>query len=233
MINLDEEMIGKEFGWLTVIGTAESKNKRKRYKCLCRCGKEVVKIGKYLRNGETASCGCIRSKKFLGVNSRTYKDLTGKVFGKLTVIGVKNFENGHANFLCKCECGNVTIVSSGNLRNGHTKSCGCLQTVPYISEGSIAPLIEYSEKSLNVERGTSVFALVRKSATNTSGRKGVAFDTKRGKWIGHLCFKGKRYKKSFNTKEEAIRYREKLESEFFEPVIEKAFNLGVLNKKPF
>lgn len=227
MINLDKEMIGKEFGWLTVIGFAESKNRRKRYLCRCRCGKEVVKIGKYLRNGETASCGCIRSKKFLGVNSRTYKDLTGKVFGKLTVIDVKNFEKGHANFLCKCECGNMTVVSSGNLRSGGTKSCGCLRTVP---EGSIAPLLEHLEKSLAVEQGTSAYTLVRKSATNTSGRKGVSFDSQRGKWIGHLGFKGKKYKKLFDTKEEAVRYREELEEELFRPVIEKAFKSGLLNE---
>lgn len=28
-------------------------------------------------------------------------------------------------FICKCECGNELPVLLGNLRNGHTKSCGC------------------------------------------------------------------------------------------------------------
>lgn len=31
-------------------------------------------------------------------------------------------------WLCKCECGNETIVSAQHLKNGHTKSCGCLHT---------------------------------------------------------------------------------------------------------
>lgn len=28
---------------------------------------------------------------------------------------------------CICDCGNITYVNLNNLRNGHTKSCGCLQ----------------------------------------------------------------------------------------------------------
>lgn len=155
MMDLDKKMIGKQFGWLTVIKRADSANGRKRYLCRCKCGKEVIKFGKYLRNGATTSCGCVRSKKFRGTNSRTYKDLTGQVFGKLTVINVKNFNNGRANFLCKCECGNMTIVSSGNLQCGKTKSCGCLKTID--------KMLECTNKSLSVERGTSVFGLMRKN----------------------------------------------------------------------
>lgn len=221
MMDLDKKMIGNQFGWLTVIKRADSANGRKRYLCRCKCGKEVVKIGKYLRSGATTSCGCVRSKKFRGINSRTYRDLTGQVFGKLTVINVKNFNNGHANFLCKCECGNMTIVSSGNLRSGQTKSCGCLKTID--------KMLECTNKSLSVERGTSILTLIKKG-TGKSMRKGVSFETKRGKWIAYMCFKGKKYKKRFDTKEEAVRYRETLEKELFQPVLEKAHKIGMLDK---
>ena len=30
-------------------------------------------------------------------------------------------------WFCKCQCGNYTIVAAGNLSNGHTQSCGCIQ----------------------------------------------------------------------------------------------------------
>ena len=56
-------------------------------------------------------------------------DLTGKRFGKLTVIsfaGTKHIgKQAIATWKCKCDCGNETIVNSQDIRTGHTKSCGC------------------------------------------------------------------------------------------------------------
>jgi hypothetical protein len=67
-------------------------------------------------------------------------DLTEQKFGKLTVVKYDHTEKpkGIAFYLCNCECGNTTIVSSGHLRNGHTQSCGCLQVnaIKKISEGN-------------------------------------------------------------------------------------------------
>lgn len=56
------------------------------------------------------------------------QDLTGKVFGKLTVktLSAKKGAIGHAFWLCECECGKQKTVSSSNLKVGNTKSCGCL-----------------------------------------------------------------------------------------------------------
>ena len=56
-------------------------------------------------------------------------DLTGKVFGKLTVIEEypQRTPQGSVQWKCQCECGNMTIVSGDNLRRNHTLSCGCLQ----------------------------------------------------------------------------------------------------------
>ena len=56
-------------------------------------------------------------------------DLTGKIFGKLTVIEEypERTAQGSVQWKCQCECGNITIVSGDNLRRNHTLSCGCLQ----------------------------------------------------------------------------------------------------------
>jgi hypothetical protein len=56
-------------------------------------------------------------------------DLTGQKFGKLTVIkySYTGKPRGIAFFLCKCDCGEITTVSSGHLKSGHTQSCGCFQ----------------------------------------------------------------------------------------------------------
>lgn len=53
-------------------------------------------------------------------------DLTGKRFGRLTVIERAGIEkNGTVKWLCKCDCGRMTVVRSFRLRSGITKSCGC------------------------------------------------------------------------------------------------------------
>lgn len=56
------------------------------------------------------------------------KDLMGQKFGILTVISrVPNDKHGRAKWLCKCDCGNETVVQGNHLREGQTKSCGCLR----------------------------------------------------------------------------------------------------------
>ena len=55
-----------------------------------------------------------------------YRDLTGQKFHRLTVLKQYSNNHGQIRWLCKCECGNTTIVLGGHLTSGHTKSCGCL-----------------------------------------------------------------------------------------------------------
>lgn len=58
-------------------------------------------------------------------------DLTGKRFGRWTVIAKSDFEgNGRKpkiHWVCMCECGNTSIVAGNTLRNGTSISCGCVQ----------------------------------------------------------------------------------------------------------
>lgn len=54
-------------------------------------------------------------------------DLTGKRFGKLTVLEYYETRRGQAYWKCKCDCGNCKIVRGNHLRTGKVKSCGCLR----------------------------------------------------------------------------------------------------------
>lgn len=55
-------------------------------------------------------------------------DMTGRKFGRLTVIKrAPSAKSGNIRWFCSCECGNETIVYGSHLRNGNTKSCGCLE----------------------------------------------------------------------------------------------------------
>lgn len=57
------------------------------------------------------------------------KDITGQKFNRLLVVSrAENSPNGKAIWFCKCDCGNTLKVCGCNLRNGHTQSCGCLQS---------------------------------------------------------------------------------------------------------
>lgn len=53
-------------------------------------------------------------------------DLAGRRFGYLVAkkrIGTA--KDGQAEWFCVCDCGQEIIVKAGNLRSGHTSSCGC------------------------------------------------------------------------------------------------------------
>ena len=53
-------------------------------------------------------------------------DITGNVYGKLTVINCAGKLDGRRYYWnCKCECGKEICVLGTSLRNGNTKSCGC------------------------------------------------------------------------------------------------------------
>lgn len=52
-------------------------------------------------------------------------DLTGRRFGKITVLSRAENKSGQAMWNCRCDCGKETVVNGGNLRSGRTTSCGC------------------------------------------------------------------------------------------------------------
>lgn len=57
-------------------------------------------------------------------------DITWKRFGKLTALKTAGSSSrGQLLWHCRCDCGNETIVAGAKLRNGHTRSCGCLKSV--------------------------------------------------------------------------------------------------------
>lgn len=56
-----------------------------------------------------------------------HQDLTGKIFGRLTVLELDRVtDKGHYFWLCRCECGNLCSISTGGLNRG-TGSCGCIK----------------------------------------------------------------------------------------------------------
>lgn len=86
--------------------------------CECECGKRKVIRHSQLISKKVDSCGCMHTERV----NRPHIDITGKRFGRLTVIEWQ----GNGKWLCKCDCGKQVAVKTAKLNNGHTKSCGCL-----------------------------------------------------------------------------------------------------------
>ena len=54
-------------------------------------------------------------------------NLTNQKFGRLTANEIVRTVPGKGNiWRCECECGGEKEVPAAYLRNGHTRSCGCL-----------------------------------------------------------------------------------------------------------
>ncbi len=144
------DLTGKRFGKLVVLEEAKpyiqpNGRKRLQWLCQCDCGNQKIILGDNLRGKKTESCGCLKKQKGL----ERLVDLTGQKFGRLTVIKLhhKNESTNHYYWECQCDCGGNAIVYGGHLKDGHTKSCGCL-----ISNGEekIASLLK--ENNINFKK---------------------------------------------------------------------------------
>jgi len=52
-------------------------------------------------------------------------DITGKKFGRLTVLELDRTDKRTSFWKCKCDCGNIKVVMRNSLGRC-TNSCGCL-----------------------------------------------------------------------------------------------------------
>ena len=117
------DLTGKTFGLLTVLKREGSSPSGKSiWICMCNgvCGGTETKktVDNLKRKG--SSCGCARGKNHNAVE-------VGKVYNKLTVESLSEKNLQSRNFWnCRCTCGLSTVVRDDKLKDGSTKSCGCL-----------------------------------------------------------------------------------------------------------
>jgi len=114
---LQVDLTGKRYSKLLVLREwGKTKTGAQKWLCQCDCGKQNIVDARSLKRGDSNSCGCVNQK-----------DLTNKRFSNLLVIKeVGRSKNGCIVWLCKCDCGKTTEVSSNSLLRLNTRSCGCL-----------------------------------------------------------------------------------------------------------
>ena len=116
------DLTGDRYGRLVVLSRAENKvyksgRSTPQWLCQCDCGKRKAITGINLRGQRpTRSCGCARNESKL-------IDLAGQRFNRL--VAIERVAGKKTKWLCRCDCGEPTVVESYNLRTGASKSCGC------------------------------------------------------------------------------------------------------------
>ena len=155
-------------------------------------------------------------------HSRRKLDLFGQRFGKLTVIRPAENAGNRTAWLCRCDCGRETVVTTQRLRDGHRTSCGCDK--PHFGE----PPAVAGRASLTYVEGTCV-EMIRantRRSNNSSGTPGVDWRPSKGRWRAAICFKGeRRYLGSYVNREDAVKARKRAEEELFQTFLEE-FSAG-------
>ena len=116
---------GTVIGRWTVLDTYEKTSKGERkWLCRCECGTERYVLERSLRHGGSYSCGCLRKERHREAVST---DLSGKVFGELTVLHISEHQrkNGGIWWSCQCSCGKLYDCPATLLITGKRTHCGC------------------------------------------------------------------------------------------------------------
>lgn len=203
------DLTGKKFGKLTVECEAEPTEKGAiRWLCRCDCGNKIEVLGSNLKRLHTKSCGCDKSP-----------DITGQVFGKLTVICRSDKRGSRGDrttplWECRCECGAITYKAKDTLTNPDLSMC---------AECAKRYAVEKARAKAGYVEGTQLAKIrdMTPGIANTSGHRGVYYDSRYDRYRAQIIFKRKRYYLgTYKNIEDAIKARQCAEENLFRGFIE-------------
>ena len=127
---------GVRFGKLVLLSPAPKKQNARCWNVKCDCGRIHTVSADVLFRAANVYCDC--------GNYKPGADLTGRVFGQLTVLMevdpvVSSAGRPEPSWLCRCYCGREITVNTDELLNNTVKSCGCLKLKPRLISGSGLP----------------------------------------------------------------------------------------------
>ena len=162
-LNLTGQQI---FDWTVLYRGENNKSHQSQWVCQCKCGNIKLVLGTNLSQQKSHNCGLCKKtlkekekkeyKELFGENSKGRENLINQRFGKLLVISPAPNQEKRTYWNCLCDCGNTTIVLTAHLKNGHTKSCGCLhdlQSTKNIKKAQEKLKIDYETKYINKKFG--------------------------------------------------------------------------------
>ena len=123
-----EDLTGKTINGVKVLRIVDGiggAGIHKKWVCECpMCGKEYITQQNHIKQRKLPFCvECVNELR---------EDLVGKKYGHLTVDRMIPQEKYKRTLCsCTCDCGATEIIVQANhLKNGETKSCGCLKSYP-------------------------------------------------------------------------------------------------------
>lgn len=146
------------------------------------------------------------------------KDLTGNVYGELTVLEYShNDPDSHSPmWLCRCSCGTEKAIHGYALEHEHYKSCGCKRDTN--RDNGLDKHIK--RDSINGTRVSALKAKLHKG--NKSGHKGVTWMESRKRWKAYIGFRGKQITLGyFEDMEDAIKARKLAEEKYHKPYLDR------------
>ena len=223
------DLTGQRFGKLTVLRPAENIGSRTAWVCRCDCGREIALRSSALRSGNTKSCGCQCTKEHEGLTfmgsacfteqtPRRRLDLTGRRFGRLTVLRPAENIGGKTAWVCRCDCGRESVIKTNSLREKRSASCGC------------AGGPENARRGLTFVDGTCVEFIQSEKVqkNNASGVPGVFWVVRDQLWWATIEFKGKRrYLGRYRNFEDAAKARKRAEEDLYDSFLQEFSNTKV------
>lgn len=130
-----------------------------KWECICNnCGRVAIISHDSLLHNRQRKCDCIKQSKEL-------IDIKGKKFGYLTVLEYI----GHSMWKCRCDCGNISIHYSHNLRrSNNTISCGCQESQGYSKDEILDKINEFIYAIGQLPTKLELCALLDRAITSVS-----------------------------------------------------------------
>lgn len=125
-----KDLAGQQLGRSMIISRVESRidksgKPRTVWNCKCECGNEFEALADSLKRNPDLVCPECTNKN-RSKNNRI--NVVGNKYGRLTILDI--IPNTYPTKVrCKCDCGNEHICLQADVVNGHTQSCGCLQSI--------------------------------------------------------------------------------------------------------
>ena len=211
-----KDLTGSRVGKLLLLERKRENNKTYYY-CKCDCGNEKwIRADNLTKSNPTLSCGCLSKETQFKAN-----DISNKRFGRLIALNAtenRDKNNGSIIWECYCDCGNIAYITESKLQSGAIISCGCYRKEYEYLQGKKIGTIHVKNNIID-NTNIQVISTSKPMKHNTSGYKGVLWDSERKKWKAEIIFQKKKYFLGrYDKKEDAIKARkeaeEKLHKEF-------------------